>query len=172
MPGTLGARELARQAQLRLPALAMLFTSGYTDNAIVHRGRLDDGVELLSKPYTQEELARKLRKVLAVAPAVAPVQRVSDCDPMKQRSGPGVATVDGRISTDEHAERPGPYLTGYQIVGASNEANPGVSTRLLCSPDRYFACGDMNVVGLPQQACQSRGLDPRNTTPLVRNGAA
>ena len=78
MPGALGARELARQAQLRLPALAVLFTSGYTDNAIVHRGRLDDGVELLSKPYAQEELARKLRKVLAAAPAVAPGQRLSD----------------------------------------------------------------------------------------------
>jgi len=78
MPGALGARELARQAQLRLPALRVLFTSGYTDNAIAHGGRLDDGVELLSKPYTQEELARKLRKVLAAAPAVSPVQVISD----------------------------------------------------------------------------------------------
>ena len=67
MPGALGTRELARQAQLRLPALAVLSTSGYTDNAIVHRGRLDGGVELLSKPYTQEEQARSLRKVLAAA---------------------------------------------------------------------------------------------------------
>jgi PAS domain S-box-containing protein len=74
MPGALGARELARQAQLRLPALQALFTSGYIDNAIVHRGRLDDGVELLSKPYTQEELARKLRKIMATAP----VQQMSD----------------------------------------------------------------------------------------------
>lgn len=77
MPGLLGARDLARRAQNRLPGLRVLFTSGYTDNAIVHGGRLDEGVELLSKPYTQEELARKLRKVLTAAPALGPEQVVS-----------------------------------------------------------------------------------------------
>jgi len=43
----------------------VLFTSGYTENAIVHGGRLDRGVELIGKPYTKESLARKLRHVLA-----------------------------------------------------------------------------------------------------------
>jgi len=56
--------ELARQARARLPEVAVLFTSGYTDNAIVHGGRLDQGIELLSKPYTREALARKIRHVL------------------------------------------------------------------------------------------------------------
>jgi len=41
-----------------------LFTSGYTENAIVDAGRLDEGIELLSKPYTREALARKIRNVL------------------------------------------------------------------------------------------------------------
>jgi CheY-like chemotaxis protein len=50
MPGTLRSPELARKARKRLPNLAVLFTSGYTDNAIVHGGRLDEGVDLLSKP--------------------------------------------------------------------------------------------------------------------------
>jgi PAS domain S-box-containing protein len=64
MPGPLRSPELARKARERLPQIAVLFTSGYTDNAIVHGGRLDDGIELLSKPYTREALARKLRHVL------------------------------------------------------------------------------------------------------------
>jgi DNA-binding response OmpR family regulator len=64
MPGPLRSPELARKAQERLPNIAVLFTSGYTQNAIVHAGRLDDGIELLSKPYTREALARKIRYVL------------------------------------------------------------------------------------------------------------
>ncbi|MDF2493724.1 MAG: histidine kinase [Sphingomonas sp.] len=64
MPGPLRSPELARKAKERLPELAVLFTSGYTENAIVHHGRLDPGVELLSKPYTREALARKVRHVL------------------------------------------------------------------------------------------------------------
>jgi CheY-like chemotaxis protein len=64
MPGTLRSPELARKARERLPGIAVLFTSGYTDNAIVHGGRLDEGIELLSKPYTREALARKVRHVL------------------------------------------------------------------------------------------------------------
>jgi PAS domain S-box-containing protein len=65
MPGTLRSPDLARKAKERLPNVAVLFTSGYTQNAIVHGGRLDAGVELLAKPYTREALARKIRHVLA-----------------------------------------------------------------------------------------------------------
>ena len=64
MPGTLRSPELARLARKRLPDLMVLFTSGYTENAIVHGGRLDAGVELLGKPYGGDALARKLRQVL------------------------------------------------------------------------------------------------------------
>jgi len=64
MPGPLRSPDLARRAKDRLPDLAVLFTSGYTENAIVHGGRLDAGVELLAKPYTREALARKVRHVL------------------------------------------------------------------------------------------------------------
>jgi CheY-like chemotaxis protein len=64
MPGTLRSPELARKARERLPNIAVLFTSGYTENAIVHGGRLDEGIDLLSKPYSREALARKLRHVL------------------------------------------------------------------------------------------------------------
>ena len=65
MPGSLKSADLARQAKERLPGIAVLFTSGYTENSIVHGGRLDPGVQLLSKPYTREQLARKIRHVLA-----------------------------------------------------------------------------------------------------------
>jgi signal transduction histidine kinase/DNA-binding response OmpR family regulator len=65
MPGELKSSEMARLARERLPGLAVLFTSGYTDDAIMHDGRLDAGVELLSKPYTREALALKVRHVLA-----------------------------------------------------------------------------------------------------------
>jgi PAS domain S-box-containing protein len=65
MPGELRSPELARQARALLPNLEVLFTSGYTQNAIVHGGRLDPGVELISKPYRREDLARKIRHLLA-----------------------------------------------------------------------------------------------------------
>jgi CheY-like chemotaxis protein len=65
MPGKLRSPELARKARQRLPGIAVLFTSGYTENAIVHGGRLDEGVQLISKPYTRDALARKIRHVLA-----------------------------------------------------------------------------------------------------------
>jgi CheY-like chemotaxis protein len=77
MPGGISSRDLARRVQQRLPGLPILFTSGYTDNAIVHGGRLDEGVELLSKPYTREDLARKLRQVLN-KPAPALVKEDAD----------------------------------------------------------------------------------------------
>ncbi|MGD0143033.1 MAG: response regulator [Rhizomicrobium sp.] len=64
MPGAVTARELARRARESDPAIKILFTSGYTQNAIVHNGRLDDDVFLLSKPYRKNDLARKLRSLL------------------------------------------------------------------------------------------------------------
>jgi PAS domain S-box-containing protein len=65
MPGPLRSTELAQRAQQVQPDIAVLFTSGYAESVIVHEGRLDAGVELLSKPYTREALGRKFRHVLA-----------------------------------------------------------------------------------------------------------
>ncbi|MDP1979693.1 PAS domain-containing sensor histidine kinase [Undibacterium sp.] len=65
MPGPLRSPDLALKARERLPDLAVLFTSGYTQNAVLHVGRLDTGVELLSKPYSREALALKIRSVMA-----------------------------------------------------------------------------------------------------------
>lgn len=64
MPGGMNGRQLADEAQRRRPGLKVLFTSGYTENAVVHQGRLDPGVQLISKPYRRDELARRLRTIL------------------------------------------------------------------------------------------------------------
>jgi len=65
MPGNLRSPELARRAKQVLPDIGVLFTSGYTENAIVHAGRLDHGVDLLSKPYTSDQLVQKIQRVMA-----------------------------------------------------------------------------------------------------------
>ncbi|WP_312513398.1 PAS domain S-box protein [Massilia sp.] len=101
MPGSLRSPELARKARERLPQVAVLFTSGYTENAIVHGGRLDPGVELLGKPYTRDALARKVRHVLgnqqqknqAVAGPVDASVEVSGQPPASQDAGPRVRVL-------------------------------------------------------------------------------
>ncbi|MET0320693.1 MAG: response regulator, partial [Duganella sp.] len=96
MPGTLRSPELARKARERLPGIAVLFTSGYTENAIVHGGRLDAGVELIGKPYTKESLARKIRHVLGnrkqqsvkVAPAATTATTATMATAARVAAGP------------------------------------------------------------------------------------
>lgn len=63
MPGGLGGRELAEAACKIQPSLKVLYTSGYTENSIVHQGRLDPGIKLLNKPYRRDQLAAKLREM-------------------------------------------------------------------------------------------------------------
>jgi hypothetical protein len=64
MPGGMGGRELVQKALELRPGIKVLYTSGYTENAIVHHGRLDPGVMLLNKPYRRVDLARKIRAAL------------------------------------------------------------------------------------------------------------
>ncbi len=64
LPGGMSGPEFAREAQRRRPELKVLFTSGYTENSIVHHCRLDDSVELIEKPYRWADLARRLRAIL------------------------------------------------------------------------------------------------------------
>jgi PAS domain S-box-containing protein len=65
MPGGLNGRQLADELQKIKPGLKVLFTSGYTENAIIHHGRLDTGVLLLAKPYRKSEMAAMIRTALA-----------------------------------------------------------------------------------------------------------
>jgi CheY-like chemotaxis protein len=64
LPGNVGGRVLADKILQLRPGLPVLFTTGYTRNAIVHDGRLDPHVQLLGKPYTQQDLARKIREMI------------------------------------------------------------------------------------------------------------
>nr|WP_145547365.1 PAS domain-containing protein [Variovorax boronicumulans] len=65
-------RKLADEALKRRPLLKVLFTTGYTRNAVVHNGVLDPGVQLIGKPYTIEELATRVREVLDAPRRVLP----------------------------------------------------------------------------------------------------
>jgi signal transduction histidine kinase/CHASE3 domain sensor protein len=69
MPGGMTGRQLAEEVVKRRPGTRVLYTSGYTDNAIVHHGRLDQGVLLLTKPYRKSGLAGMVRLALEGAPA-------------------------------------------------------------------------------------------------------
>ncbi len=64
MPGQLKSRDLAERARQLRPGVAVLFTSGYSENSIVHDGRLDPDIHLLGKPYRREALAVKVRQML------------------------------------------------------------------------------------------------------------
>jgi CheY-like chemotaxis protein len=63
LPGRTG-RVLADESAIVRPGLKVLFTTGYSRNAIVHHGRLDAGVRLLQKPFTFNQLASHVREVL------------------------------------------------------------------------------------------------------------
>ncbi len=67
MPGGMTSRVLAERARSLIPGLAVLFTSGYTQNSIVHNGQLDPDITLISKPWRAEELGVQLQAVLARA---------------------------------------------------------------------------------------------------------
>ncbi|MEI4263991.1 ATP-binding protein [Roseovarius sp. D0-M9] len=64
LPGGMNGRQIAEAAQLIHPGLKVLYTSGYSENAIFHHGRLDKDVNFLGKPYRRSELAAKVRQVL------------------------------------------------------------------------------------------------------------
>ena len=64
LPGGKSGAQVAAEAKARWPRLKVLFTTGYARNAIVHHGRLDIGVHLLTKPFSFDALAVKVRQIL------------------------------------------------------------------------------------------------------------
>ncbi|MGC2812415.1 MAG: response regulator [Bradyrhizobium sp.] len=78
LPGGMNGRQLADEARRRKPGLRVLFTTGYAQNAIVHDGRLDRGVELITKPYAQAALSSKLRDMLDASDGPSRILLVED----------------------------------------------------------------------------------------------
>ncbi|MCK8778568.1 PAS domain-containing protein [Rhizobium sp. NTR19] len=169
MPGRLKSSDLARKAKERLPRLAVLFTSGYTENSIVHGGRLDAGVNLLSKPYTRETLARKIRQVLeqtreasiwswkkeaAPAPAASGTPAPQAARPIRVLLVEDEALI--RISTADFLQDVGMVVVD---AGSANEA--------------IGACGDQPVdilvtdVHLPEMSGLDLALKLRETWPAL-----
>jgi PAS domain S-box-containing protein len=70
LPGGMNGRQLSTEALQMRPDLKVLFMTGYTRNAIVHEGRLDSDVALISKPFTYDQLAEKVREQLDGLPFV------------------------------------------------------------------------------------------------------
>ncbi|MEH3159674.1 MAG: PAS domain-containing protein [Sphingomonas taxi] len=166
MPGTLKSPELARKAKERLPDLAVLFTSGYTENSIVHGGRLDAGVELLSKPYTREALARKFRHVLANQRqrAAGLVARQLASAPAPLRATPGAAgQVTVLLVEDDEVIRATTaellQASGYVVVDAASAED--AATALQTVPIDVLVT-DVNLPGVsgPAFAVRARELRP------------
>jgi PAS domain S-box-containing protein len=132
MPGKLKTTDMVRQAKALQPAMKVLYTSGYTQNAIIHGGRLDPGVELLSKPYRREKLASKVRQLLGTqdqAPA-APVAP----GPRPVPTGPRVLLVEDDAQARE-LYRDILLSAGFQ----SDEAGTGQEALDLLARERYQA---------------------------------
>ncbi|MBU4530949.1 MAG: PAS domain-containing protein [Hoeflea sp.] len=104
MPGQLKSPEMAKIAQALRPGLVVLFTSGYTENSIVHGGKLDPGVELLSKPYTREALDSRIRHLLAnKKQRRAPAAKQNQPSPAAQQThpasvAPAASTANGALT--------------------------------------------------------------------------
>ena len=66
LPGGMNGVALATAALQRRPSLHVLYTSGYTENAILHNGVIDGSVKLLDKPYRRKDIAQRLQQALEV----------------------------------------------------------------------------------------------------------
>ncbi len=164
MPGKLKSPELARMARERLPGIAVLFTSGYTENSIVHGGKLDAGVELLSKPYTREALARRLRHVVAnerqravsSGPAKAP-SMVAPAAPTEAKPAMVLLVEDDdliRMATSEMLQE-----SGYLVVDAGNAEDALVAIQTTAVD---VLVTDVNLPGMagPELARKARETRP------------
>jgi len=161
MPGRLKSAELARMARERQPDIAVLFTSGYTENSIVHGGRLDVGVELLSKPYSRDALARKFRHVLANQRqrnlARLMPQRAAPTEPSSRRKALVLIVEDDALILMNTAEMVKDL--GLTVIEAMS-AEDAISALQTTHVDVLIT--DVNLPGMagPELAARARALLP------------
>jgi two-component system NtrC family sensor kinase len=87
LPGGMNGRQLADEAVRLRANLPVLFATGYTRNAIIHQGRLDPGVDLLTKPFTADALGRKIGQLLGSAVATEGAQGPAEPQVVKKAAG-------------------------------------------------------------------------------------
>jgi hypothetical protein len=165
MPGPLSSTELARRIQTRYPDIAVLFTSGYAENVIVHGGRIDRGVSLLLKPYTRESLARKMRQVLDGRTLAMPSENLSPASGAEAAGPPSysVLLVEDEVLISLATAGMLSEL-GHRVVETANAQEALAAF----SKQRFdFVLTDLGLPGMPgdELARRIRALDP--TVPIV-----
>jgi signal transduction histidine kinase/DNA-binding response OmpR family regulator len=131
MPEMTG-RELADEARKAQPRLRVLYTSGYTRNAIVHSGRLDPGVDMIAKPFTFEALGQKVRDALDAGRTRCAL--IADSDPAVWTTArSALADLDMRLevagSRTEALSKARAAKNGYDVIIVDDalEDHPGTS---------------------------------------------
>lgn len=167
MPGHATGQDLANTARRLRPDLPVLFTSGYVQDVIVHDGRLDEGVLLLEKPYTQRSLAQKVRSVLGTAgDVVAPREVLDDPHPAPVETT-GVASTGSRIllCEDDALIRMDIALglrdAGYDVLEAGTAQG---ALDLLSANDVDLLITD---VGLPDRSGDDLAIEARTSNPSL-----
>ena len=172
MPGALRSPELARRARARWPGIAVLYTSGYTQNAIVHGGRLDAGVELLPKPYTVFALASRVRAVLNKRPTIPPSNNPEQAmiDPVAapgNATRPTVLLVEDddliRTSTAEMVRD-----LGYPVIDARSAE---VAIELIGKADIGVLMADIGLPGMSGDVFAAQALIGRRMAIVFATGS-
>ena len=142
----------ARPARKLNPELKILFTSGYTQNAIVHNGRLDSDVFLLSKPYRKDDPARKLRSLLdapEAESAPAPIVQ-TELRPVPQAEPKSVALKKALVVEDIALIRMATVDMLAEIGFAAAEAGDGMTALEIIDNDREIdvMIADLGLPGM------------------------